>query len=294
MSGSATETSKFFGWNFRWDRGDANILWFWLKNTGIVIPAIVAGIYLLFSPQRGKDAEGGDTAIRRHRDAAKKNRSDRQIAASQRRDVALIYFYLPFVLLFLVSNIAKFAPWEWDNIKILIYWYVGSIPLIALALVWMWERKLAGRIAAAICFVVLVSAGALDVWRTASGQNKIRVFDSDAMAVAYQIKQKTAPDALFLNAPTYNSAIVLSGRRSFMRYTGHLSSHGIDFAPREADVKQIYKGGSVADALLKKYNIEYVLISPEERNSLAANEEFFRKYPVAAESGQYRVYKVMN
>jgi uncharacterized membrane protein len=79
-----------------------------------------------------------------------------------------------------------------------------------------------------------------------------------------------------------------------MRYTGHLSSHGIDYAPREDDVKQIYRGGNVADALLKKYNIEYVLISPEERNSLAANEDFFNKYPVAAEAGQYRVYKIKN
>ncbi|HEX3100869.1 MAG TPA: hypothetical protein VHQ01_03700, partial [Pyrinomonadaceae bacterium] len=68
--------------------------------------------------------------------------------------------------------------------------------------------------------------------------------------------------------------------------------HGIDYAPREDDVRHIYEGGGVADILLKKYNIQYVLVSPEERNTLKANEEFFRKYPVIAESGQYRVYKV--
>ena len=84
----------------------------------------------------------------------------------------------------------------------------------------------------------------------------------------------------------------MSGRQSLMRYSGHLSSHGIDYGPREADVKQIYQGGGVADILLRKYNIEYVLISPEERNVLKANEEFFKKYPVVAEAGLYRVYKV--
>ena len=44
----------------------------------------------------------------------------------------------------------------------------------------------------------------------------------------------------------------------------------------------------------KKYNIGYVLVSPEERNTLKANEDFFRRYPVVAEAGQFRVYKVTN
>jgi uncharacterized membrane protein len=77
-----------------------------------------------------------------------------------------------------------------------------------------------------------------------------------------------------------------------MRYSGHLSSHGIDYAPRENDVRRIYEGGGVADILLRKYNIDYVLVSPEERNSLKANEDFFKKYTVVAEAGLYRVYKV--
>ena len=138
----------------------------------------------------------------------------------------------------------------------------------------------------------MIWAGSLDVWRTVSGQIKYGVFDADAIRVAEQVRQKTDPKALFLNAPTYNSAVVLTGRQSFMRYSGHLSSHGIDYYPRESEVKQMYQGGGVADALLTKYNIDYVLISPEERNTLKANEEYFKKYPVTAESGQYRVYKV--
>ena len=164
--------------------------------------------------------------------------------------------------------------------------------MIALAIAWAWEQTGVVKAVAASCFVVLTLGGALDVWRTASGQIKTKVFDREAMQVAAGIKQKTEPNALFLNAPTYNSAVVLSGRRSLMRYSGHLSSHGIDYLPREDDVRRIYEGGGVAEILMRKYNIEYVLISPEERNSMNANEEFFRKYPVIAEAGQYSVYRV--
>src|ERR1035437_10377419 len=210
--------------------------------------------------------------------------------ASTRQTVAP--FYLPFLTLFVISNIAKMAPWEWDNIKVLIYWYAGSLPLIAYALAWTWQQSRVLKAAAVLCFLILIFAGALDVWRTASGQIRNRAFDRDAMQVAEQIKQRTAPDALFVNAPTYNSAVVLSGRRSLMRYTGHVSSHGINYEEREADIKSIYLGGAMTDTFLKKYDVDYVLVSPEEKSSLGARDDAFKKYPVIAESGQYRVYKV--
>jgi hypothetical protein len=270
LSGSATETTKFFEWHFGWDSRDSNVLWFWIKNTGLVIPAIFAAIFLISR----KDAKDAKTEGQR----PKANK--------------LLLFYIPFTFLFIVSNTAKLAPWEWDNIKILIYWFVGSLPLIAFAIAWLWKHKSIFKVAAATCFIVLIFAGALDVWRTASGQISSRVFDYDAVRIANEIKQKTSPSALVLNAPTYNSAIVLSGRRSLMRYSGHLSSHGIDYGPREDDVKRIYQGGGVADILLRKYDIDYLLISPEERDSMRANDAFFAKYPVIAEAGQYRVYKI--
>jgi uncharacterized membrane protein len=77
-----------------------------------------------------------------------------------------------------------------------------------------------------------------------------------------------------------------------MRYPGHLSSHGIDYQQREDDVKQIYQGGPMADSLLDKYGIKYVLVSPEELNTLNANMAYFSRFPVVAEAGQAKVFKV--
>ena len=269
MTGSATRTSEFIGWHFGWDSGKTNVVWFWLKNTGILLPILVAAIYLAWKPEPTKD---DSSPVTRH--------------------LSLLLFYIPFAILFLVSNVVKLAPWEWDNIKVLIYWFVGSLPLIALLLAKIWERGKAFRAAAVGLTLVLTMAGALDVFRTMTSVNKIKVFDSDAVRLAEQLKAKTEPNAIFLNAPTYNSAIVLAGRLSFMRYSGHLSSHGINYLPREEEVKKIYQGGPVAEMLMKKNDISYVLISPEERSSMTANEEAFKKFPIVAESGQYRVYKV--
>jgi hypothetical protein len=270
ITGTASDTSKFFEWKFGWDKGQTNFFWFWLKNTGFVIPGIAIGLWLLYIKTRQDDKDLEHVERARH----------------------LLYFYIPFALLFIISNIAKLAPWEWDNVKVLIYWFVGSIPLLALVIVKSWDRGGFFKGLAATAFAVLIFAGALDVFRTITGQVKIRVFDEDSVKVAEQAKRLTVPKALFLNAPTYNSPVVLTGRQSLMRYSGHLSSHGIDYSPREADVKVIYTGGPVAEILLNKYNIDYVLISPEERNTLKANEDYFKKYAIAAESGLFKLYKI--
>ena len=117
------------------------------------------------------------------------------------------------------------------------------------------------------------------------------------MKLAAAIKQKTQPGALFLNGGIYNSTVVLSGRQSLMRYPGHLSSYGINYFDRESDVKKIYQGGPEADALLQRYNIDYVVTTPEEeyylsQSNLKLNLDYFNKFQVIAEFGKYKLYKV--
>jgi hypothetical protein len=271
MSGSASETAKFFEWHFGWDKRENSFLWFWFTNTGIFIPVLAAGLWLVWKGAFGRDAAADATA------------------ASPREP---LLFYVPFAFLFLLANSAKLAPWEWDNIKVLVYWFAGSIPFAALFLAWLWRRPPMLRTAAVVSIAVLTLSGALDVWRTVSGQINYGVFGKDAVLVASRIRQRTPPGAVFLNAPTYNSPVALTGRQSVMRYAGHLSSHGIDYAPRESDVRRIYAGGPDAEQLLRKYGVSFVMISPEERNTLRANEAFFARFPVIAEAGQYKVYKV--
>ncbi|HTH51185.1 MAG TPA: hypothetical protein VL501_04585 [Pyrinomonadaceae bacterium] len=269
--GTASDAKSFLGFNWGWDKGNEDwFLWFWIKNTGLTIPVILAGMWL----------------ARRTKVQPPKSK----VGDLHAKD--LLLFYIPFAFLFLICNVFKFAPWEWDNIKLLIYWLVGSLPLMSLFLVWLWEKKGVWSVAAVACFVVLIFAGALDVWRTASGQVNIRVFDNDAIKIANEIKAKTDPHAVILNMPTYNTAVTLSGRLSVMRFPGHLMSYGIEYGPREDDVKKIYSGGGVADILLRKYNVDYVLVGPEERSTLHANDSFFSQYPAAADTGQYKLYKV--
>ncbi|MGI8545647.1 MAG: hypothetical protein ACR2MD_19495 [Aridibacter sp.] len=288
MTGSATETRGFFGWNFGWDSRGTNIFWFWLINVGLFIPLLLMSLIFWFVHGKYKEKE-----IR------EKPKNSKKPLTPDVPNSTLLLFYIPFALFFIIGNLFRLAPWDWDNIKVLIYWFVGSIPFVAWLLARLWSKDKISKVIAAFCIIVLISAGALDVWRTASEQINYKVFDIDAVKLAEQIKKKTTPDALFLNAPTYNSAIVLSGRRSLMRYGGHLVSHGINYYEREDDLRKIYAGDATADILLKKYDIEYILISPEEKayantqdNLFTLNEAFFNKFPVVAEAGDYKIFQV--
>ena len=279
LTGSASNLGKFIEPHFGWDSKDENFIRFWAKNIGLFAPVLVAGLILILTR---KDKNEPSTA----------DESNPKSEIRNPKSEDLLIFYLPFAFLFLIANTMKLAPWEWDNIKVLIYWFVGSLPPAALALARAWEKGAALKAGAVVCFIALTLSGALDVWRTISGQINYKVFDKDAVRVAELIKQKTPPNALFLNAPTYNSAVVLSGRRSLMRYSGHLASYGIDYEPREREVRRIYEGSALAERLLQKNGVEYVIISPEETANVTVNEAFFEKYPVVAEAGAYRVFKV--
>ncbi len=279
-TGSATRFGVFADWHFGWDSRGENIFAFWATNLGLFIPLLIAGIYFVASREANSNAKTDD-----------KNIHNSQFTIHH------LIFYLPFLLLFIICNVARLAPWEWDNIKILIYWFVGSIPFVALLLARLWEGKSIYKLIAVACFIGLTLTGALDVWRVCSRAINYEVFPADSVKLAEQIKQTTAPRAMFLNAPTFNSAVVLSGRRSLMRYVGHLSSYGIDYAPREDEVKRIYEGSALAESILQKYGIEYVVISPAERDyckqvGVELNEDYFRRFPVAFEVGDYRVYKI--
>jgi hypothetical protein len=290
ITGSATRATEFFAFYFGWESAQSNILWAWLKNAGIFIPMLLVGLYLFY--KHGEQTDQDRAHARKHK--KRKKEAEAAPAINEGHRIDLLLFYIPFAFLFVLANVVKLAPWEWDNIKVLIYWMVGSIPFVVFAIAWMWRQNALGKIGSIIAIFVLIASGGLDVWRTVSRQHNYRVFDPDGIKIGERLRFVTPPNSLFLNAPTYNTAIVLSGRQSLMRYPGHLDSHGIDYEERENDVKQMYRGGLTARHLFEKYGIEYVLISPEERRSLPLNESFFASFPVVAESGEYKVYKVKN
>jgi hypothetical protein len=256
--GSRANLSSFIGIEFGWDRGQHDPLTFWLVNTGIFIPLLVAA-YLW--------------------------RTDRPLLPRK-----LLLFSLPFLLWFLIPNVIRVAPWLWDNIKVLTYWWLGAVPLVALVLARIWRSGMAGRLGAVAAAVVLMASGALDIARATVGPS-YQIFDRDGIALAEMVRTGTDPASVVLTAPTYNSPIFLSGRRVFMGYAGFLWANGLPYGDRDAELRTIYAGEPAALDLIERNGIEYILVGPQERTDLSPNDAFLEQFPIAAEVGPYRLYR---
>jgi hypothetical protein len=280
--GSPTKAESFIGWEFGWDNGEENPFWFWFKNTGLFLPLLGGVLVLLFR----------QWFVNNSNNVSEEETAPADTITTTENAKNLLLFYAPFALCFIIPNMVKLAPWIWDNVKVLIYWYVASVPLVALLLAYLWRRGEVGKLAAAGLILTLTLAGWLDVWRIASRQWEYQIMPPEAITLATQIKERTPPRALLMTAPEYASVAVLTGRKWFLGYVGHVWSQGVNPAERENVIRQIYAGGAEAEMLIEQYGIDYVVISPLERKFTAVNEEFFKQYQVIAEAGEHRVYRV--
>lgn len=259
--GSSVQATSFIGWHFGWDHGDESVWRFWLKNTGLFIPLLLAALVWRWPK-----------------------------AVVSRR---LLFYYLPFTLCFIIPNLVLLAPWVWDNIKVLFFWYVASVPLVAVLLARLWRAGWLPRTAMVALLLALTLAGALDVWGVVGSEKaKIQVFERDGIVFAGKLEQQTGPRSLILHAPTFNHPVFLTGRQSFMGYPGHIWTHGLKFQDREAAIKRIYAGNYDARTLLSSAGIEYVVVGPLERQMMFVDESFFAQYPLLIDDGGYRLYKV--
>jgi len=264
---------SFFKLNFGWMAGKENFLWFWLKNTGLYWPLIIAGFTTIFVFRKGTE---------------------------HRAHTRLGLYSLPFLILFLLPNLVLFAPWSWDNIKMLIYWFLGTTPIAALALDNMYESKrfrVISRVGFFLVMFFLTIAGGIDVFKYAiAPANGWKEFTTEEIELAKRISAETPPYAVFLNAPIHNHLVFLSGRKSLMGFPGHVWSHGYsDSYGREQDIKKMLIGGNGAASLINKYKPDFVTIGPNERR-IGANKSYFkdnyfdRNYTCIITTKNYKIY----
>jgi hypothetical protein len=257
FSGSATRTGTFTGICLGWmapESDEKNALVFWLMNAGLFVPILLLAL------------------VWRHRGRFLLPRNLRR-------------FYLPFLLCFIAPNIVKFAPWAWDNVKVLYVWFFASAPIVALFIARLLRSRTPGGQSIGLTLLaLLILSGGLDVWRVVSRSDELEIFTKDDLTRAAQIVRRTPPRAVILSAPVHNSAVMLSGRRMFMTYPGFLWTNGLPYEEREQEIAFLLSGQWGTGERLRKHGIQYVLIGPKEREyakerQFTLNESYFAQFP---------------
>jgi hypothetical protein len=243
-----------------WLSGTDFPAWFWIKNIGLFWPLLLTA---LLSP------------------LALRGRA-RLLLAS-------------FVLVFLAGNLIKFQPWEWDNTKVLVFWYLGSAVAVGAVLVRLWKAGIAGALGAAVIWLTLVASGVLSMLQYLPPQGPSYLwFSTEEVRLAESIRAQTAPRAVFVTGERPNNPIAdLAGRPVVMSYPGWLWSYGINYTQREADIASIYQGGPNTLDLLRRYHAQYVVIGPDEIANQHANSDYFNaRFQVLLRTQNYTIYRV--
>ncbi|MBI2098053.1 MAG: hypothetical protein HYT49_00095 [Candidatus Wildermuthbacteria bacterium] len=251
------EGSQYIRIQLGWMAGKENWLLFWIKNLGLFFLLIPAALWFV------------DTRLRKQ--------------------------YLAFFALFLLSNIVVFQPYDYDNLKIFIYWFVLNAVIFSTFLVALWKKNIFGKIAAPSLGILLVMSSLLDTVSLYL-RSSYPLFSKEDIALAETVKNETHAPDIFLTSDKHNNPILaLSGRSLVMGYRGWLWSHGIDYKERERDVFAMFQGAPNAKELLKKYKVSYVVIGAAEKKDFAANEIFYsQNYPLFIDENGIKIYKVSN
>ncbi len=249
----------FFRYHYGWMKQlDESILWFWFKNTYLYIP--LALLVLLF-----KQSSSYGTRI----------------------------ITIAGLMLMVSINFVLFSPFDWDNVKFLLWAGLFFSFSASSFLVWIYNKKsIILKVLAIFVSITMVSTALLSIYR----ETNLRyvLFTKEAVAAAEYIKEKTPKDALFLTYKIHNSPVNnLAGRSIMMGYPGYLWVHGIDYAKREKDIALIYSGAANAGELIKKYGISYVVIENYDPSDMLINRNYFDdNHPVFYKSLNYTIYKV--
>ena len=238
-----------------------NIIWFWFKNLGLFIPMLVFALLWLY----------------------KKNRH-------------FFNLYIPFVFIFILCNLFIFQPWDFDNSKLLIYWFFASCLVLSYFLYdQFFQENLFRKLTGFIIVFILILSSALDIFRTFTPVTSYQIFSSLDLQIADNIKSLTPQNAVFATASVHNHPIpALAGRSTLVGFNGWLWSHGINYQKRANDLIKIFKGMPETDNLISQYHVNYVTIGPLEKQNFVVNEIYFQKFEKINLGNGWSIYNVSN
>lgn len=248
--------SSMLQWAPGWvqDKGDFKMpfLKFWAMNFGIWFPLL---LWLI-----------GDRAWRAW------NQRER-LTGKLPEDLA---FLSPAIAIFLFGLLVKTAPWEWDNLKLMMWGYFIVLPFLWRDLIAHWVMPLRW-----ICCIALFGSGFVSLFGGLSVPGY--GFTNRAELAGVGVGVRNLPvEARFAAYPTFNHPLLLQGRKVVLGYPGHLWTQGFDYHEEEAKLSRLMRGEGDWRQLAEALKVRYIFWGREE----------FTNYPNSSKPWERSLAKV--
>ena len=201
-----------------------------------------------------------------------------------------IVFLFTAIVIFLVGLLFKLAPWEWDNLKLMVWAYFLVLPFLWTHLVARWEWP----VRAAVCFALFAS-GFVSLFGglTPGGFGFADRAELDGVGLALQ---KLPVEARFAAYPTYNHPLLLQGRKVALGYPGHLWTQGFaDYNIALGWLNEMMQGADSWLDTARRLHVRYIFWGHEEiMNYPTSKRPWERTAALVASGGWGAIYDAEN
>jgi hypothetical protein len=207
----------------------------------------------------------------------------KQIGMPDFKIPAGVAFLIPAGAIFLIGYFVKLAPWEWDNIKIIVWAYFIILPFLWTDLVAHWPLHVRGLVCVGLFasgFVTLF--GGLAAGKTGYGLADRAELDAVGVAV-----RKLPTDARYAGFPTYNHPILLQGRKMVLGYPGHLWTQGFDYSEPSEKLQQLMEGAPNWKQLARDLHARYLFWGREEKANYLTSRRPWEHEAALVASGEW-------
>ncbi len=197
--------------------------------------------------------------------------------------------------IWVLGNVVVFGPWDWDNHKILVYWFLGVAIASAAALAWLWRRWRSAlpRLGLVAVVATMVASGVFEDVNQALGQSTYPMLGAEEVRLGELVADRTPAHSVFVDGMANHDPVqMIAGRTLYVGYANWLWAEGLPYVARQDDALQILRWGPAAPSLIADNKIDFVVIGPLERSEGANEAAFAGRFPVAVETERYRVYDV--
>ncbi|MFH1750907.1 MAG: hypothetical protein ABH863_04475 [Candidatus Micrarchaeota archaeon] len=237
--------AEFMKYRVGWMQGDGasipDVLVFWLRNLGVILPLALAGFFLSSKPIR--------------------------------------FLFIPVLLVFAAGNLYQLAPWDWDTIKVFNGFFLFSCYFAAVALEKLISgRRKAIRILGILLLAFAMFSGVISLFWWYGDQPAL--YSSRDFVLADWVKENTQPNAVWITSDAHTHIIpTLTGRQTVLGLKWYLYSHGLEKKklPVERDIQRFFHTADCSIA--EKYGATYLFLGVQEESIEKADRALFTDNP---------------
>lgn len=251
----------------------SGLSWYW-KNFGLSTSVLILMAFGVFALKRSLLKTDGESA-----------------RPPSTWKEGLLYFVFFTIFLFVIL-----APWEWDNVKVLLWPWILGYGLLGRNLIKLQEVKPSRLWAGISAFALVVSFHQgirviAESWEKPA-ERAPTVWTIDQLANAETVLQKVSVTAVFLSAQSPTHVLAYFGRLRALGYAGHLWSHGISYSAQEADLEEFMKGAEDWIEIAKRLKMTHVYWGPDEKARWGSERRTWQdRLAMVAKSGEHEVYE---